>query len=393
MDRAALGNELKVLRDYVRRNYTSLADQEMVLDTTVFTDPEQYRAETERLYRNYPICVGPSCLLPEPGTYFTFSDTGVPLVLARGTDGVVRGFLNMCSHRNAPVATGQGKAKGNLFVCPYHGWTYDLDGKLRGIAYQSAGFPKCNDKSALGLKPVQVSEKNGLIFVLANPDGSFDVDEVEGGIGADLMEFGLKTNHLYDTARMVVKQNYKSLLEAYHDFYHFTALHPQTIAKMNYNNIGNYKQFGRGHRLSSPALTIGELDDLPESEWPMRNYISFVYYCFPATVFFVVNNHFQVWRVYPIDQNTTVVYQSMYLEEKPKTPEEDAATRQFFNLINKVVIDEDYWLGELIQRGLDSGIKRPFILGRNEIGIQNMHKQIADLMRGGGQGVSLRAVG
>ena len=97
MDRAALIDELNILRDYVRRSCTSLSEKEMVLDTTVFTDPERHRAETERLYRNYPICVGPSCLLPGPGDYFTFNDTGVPLLLVRGPDNVVRGFLNMCS--------------------------------------------------------------------------------------------------------------------------------------------------------------------------------------------------------------------------------------------------------------------------------------------------------
>src|SRR4051812_42305351 len=109
MDRAALIEELKILRDYVNRNYTASAEHEMVLDTTVFTDPVRYRAETERLFRNHPVCVGPSCLLPEPGDYFTFDDTGVPLLLVRGADSVVRGFINMCSHRNAPVATGRGK--------------------------------------------------------------------------------------------------------------------------------------------------------------------------------------------------------------------------------------------------------------------------------------------
>ena len=392
MDRAALIEQVKILQDYVRRNYTALAEQEMVLDTTVFTDPVRYRAETEQLFRNYPICVGPSCLLPEPGDYFTFDDTGVPLLLVRGTDGLVRGFVNMCSHRNAPVATGRGKAKGKVFTCPFHAWTYDLEGKLRAITYQKDGFPNC-DKSALGLQPVQVAEKNGLIFVLADPEGSFDADHVEAGIGADLMEFGLKTNFLFDTARMVVKQNYKSLLEGYHDFYHFAALHPQTIAKLTHSNIGHYKQFGRGHRYSSPSLSISQLDNMPETEWPIRENVTFVYYVFPATVFFVVSNHYQVWRVYPIDQRTSVVYQSMYLEQKPQTPQEDAAARQFFDLINKVVLEEDYWLGELIQRGLNSGIKRPVILGRNEIAVQNMHRQIEDLMRGGGQGMGLHAAG
>ena len=384
MDQQALVNEARTLLDYVRRGHTSLAESEMVLDNSLFTDPERYAAETEALFRNHALCIGPSCLLREPGDYFTFSDTGIPLVVVRGTDGVVRGFLNMCSHRNAPVAVGQGKAKGNVFSCPYHGWTYTLDGRLRAIAYQKEGFPACTDKEKLGLRPVQVAERNGMIFVMPNPERSFDVEEVEAGIGADMLSFGLQDHYLYDTARMVVRQNFKSLLEGYHDFYHFQALHPNTIAAMSYSNVGNYRQFGRGHCLSAPTLQIRELEKIPEQQWRPREFMSFVYYCFPATVFFVVADHFQVWRVYPVDSQTTVVYQSMYLPQLPQTPEEQQARREYFSLINKVVIEEDYWLGEMIQKGFDSGIRRQFILGRNEIGVQNMHRQIADLMGGGG---------
>lgn len=373
--------EAKTLMDFVDRNHTSLAPAEMELDTTVFTDEAVYRAEVEQLFRNYPLCVGPSCLLREPGDFWTFTDTGIPILLVRGADGELRGFVNLCSHRGAPVAVGRGKARGNVLTCTYHAWTYTLDGRLRGVPYGKEGFP-CLKKDELALRPVQVAEHNGLIFVMPNPEGSFDVAEIEAGMGADLVDLGTRDHFLFDTARIPVRQNWKSLMEGYHEFYHFAALHPTTIAAMSYNNIGHYRQFGRNHCLAAPKLDIKQLRALPESEWAPRKYVSYVYYFFPATVFFVVEDHFQLWRVYPVDQQNTVVYQSLFLPRLPATTEEEKHFRDFFNMITKVVIDEDYWLGQMIQQGLDSGLKRRVIIGRNEIGVQNMHRQIADVVRG-----------
>jgi phenylpropionate dioxygenase-like ring-hydroxylating dioxygenase large terminal subunit len=381
MNRAEQIAEAKVLMDYASRGYTSLAPSEMELENTVFTDEAAYRAETAKLFRDYPLCIGPSCILREPGDFWTFNDTGVPILLVRDAAGAVHAYLNICSHRGAPVAVGRGKAKGGAFSCPYHAWTYSLDGRLRGVPYAKDGFP-CVEKEKLGLKPLPVAERNGLIFVMANPDGRFDAAEIEAGMGADLIDFGTRDHFLFDTARIPVRQSWKSLMEGYHEFYHFAALHPNTIAAMTYNNVGHYRQFGRNHCLSAPKLDIHALAKLPESEWTPRRYVSYVYYFFPATVFFVVEDHFQLWRVYPVDRQNTVVYQSLFLPKPPASPEEEKHFRDFFNMITKVVIDEDYWLGALIQQGLDSGIRRKVIIGRNEIGVQNMHRQIAEVMRG-----------
>lgn len=373
--------EAKILMDYVERKHTSLASDEMRLHNAVFTDDQTYRAETQRLFRNYPLCVGPSCLLREPGHFWTFTDTGVPLLLVRDRSGIVRAFVNMCSHRGAPVAVGAGQSKG-MFACPYHAWTYDLEGSLRGIPYGSEGFPNVR-KENMSLMPVPVAEKDGLIFVMANPQGSFNVEAVDGGIGADLMPLGTTDHFLFDTARIPVRQNWKSLMEGYHEFYHFAALHPKTIAALSYSNIGHYRQFGPNHCLSAPKLDIHKLRALPESQWTPREYVSYVYYIFPATVFFVVEDHFELWRVYPVDQQNSVVYQSLFLRQPPASKQEEDHYREFFNMITRVVIDEDYWMGQLIQQGLDSGIRRDVVIGRNEIGVQNMHRQIAAVMSEG----------
>ena len=379
MNRQDQISEIKVLMGLAANSATALDASEMELDAGIFTDPVMYKRETEKLFRQSPLCVGPSCLLKDPGDFWTFDDTGVPIVLVRTQTGQLKGFVNICSHRSAPVAVGRGNAKGLAFSCPYHGWTYSLDGRLRGVPYGQQGFP-CLEKSERGLVEIPVMERDGMIFVLTRPGGRIDPEAVDGGIGADLKAFGLEDHHLFDTVKIPVRQNWKSLMEGYHEFYHFSVLHPDTIASMTYGNCGNYRQFGRNHRLSAPKLSINSLRSIPEDQWSPRNHMSFVYYVFPATVFFVVNDHFQLWRVYPVDERNSVVYQSVFLPKPPATPEEQQHFRDFFNMITKVVIEEDYWIGQLVQKAFDSGINRKCIIGRNEIGVQNMHRQIADVM-------------
>jgi carnitine monooxygenase subunit len=371
--------EIRVLMDLVARSATSLAPTEMQLDASVFIDPGVYQRETTALFRQGPLCVGPSCLLKQPGDFWTFDDTGVPILLVRNTSGTLKGFVNICSHRSAPVAVGSGSAKAMALTCPYHGWTYTLDGRLRSIPYGKEGFP-CVEKSERGLLEIPVVERDGLIFLIAQPGAHIDANAVDGGIAADLKAFGLTNHHLFDTVKIPVRQNWKSLMEGYHEFYHFAVLHPNTIAAMTYSNCGNYRQFGRHHRLSAPKLTINSLQEIPEAQWSPREHMSFVYYLFPATVFFVVHDHYQLWRVYPVDEQNSVVYQSLFLPSPPADAAQEQHFRDFFNMITKVVIDEDYWMGQMVQKSFDSGINRSCIIGRNEIGVQNMHRQIADVM-------------
>ena len=122
----------------------------------------------------------------EPGAYRTDDYAGVPILVLRGRDGKLRAFLNVCRHRGAKVAQGCGKAR--MFVCPYHAWTYDLDGKVRGIPDERC-FPGVRpERSTLTALPL--CEKHGLVWVIPTPAAtaqpSFDIDPWLGGLGPEL---------------------------------------------------------------------------------------------------------------------------------------------------------------------------------------------------------------
>ncbi|MEP5567900.1 MAG: SRPBCC family protein [Halioglobus sp.] len=373
--------EVKALLDLVTHKTTALADSVMKIDVSEYTDAKLFDREKIALFRNYPQFVGPSCLLPEPGDYFAFDDTGVPILIVRTQRGTLNAFVNICSHRGAPLNECQhGKAKkGRMFSCPYHGWSYDLEGKLIGIPFANEGFTDI-DREQLGLRPLQVKEKNGFIFVMPNPELSFDIDEVLGGLDTHLSGFGFSDHYYLGTEQIQTDFSWKLNMDTFHEFYHFEHLHTDSIAQMAHSNLSTYHQFGRNHAMGSATLNISELKDIPEEQWNPRQYTSHVNYIFPNTVIFVVEDHFQTWRVYPISPDRSVIYHSMFLPDPPANDEQRQEYEAYFQMIRDVAVTEDYSLVDKINRGLNSGIERQVLLGRNEPGVQNMHRQLHDVL-------------
>ncbi|WP_226702784.1 aromatic ring-hydroxylating oxygenase subunit alpha [Microbulbifer elongatus] len=373
--------EIKILMDLVERKTTTMADSVMEIDVAEYTSQEQFDREKLELFRNYPQFVGPSCLVPNPGDFYAFDDTGIPILIVRNAKGDLNAFVNICSHRGAPLAecaSGQAR-RGKMFSCPYHGWSYDLDGKLIGIPFGKEGFPGV-DRDKLGLRALQVEEKYGMIFVMPNPELKFDIDEVLGGIQERISGFGFEDHHYLGVKKVHTDFSWKLNMDTFHEFYHFEFLHPESISTMAYSNIANYEQYGRNHSMGSPSLRINELKDKPESEWEPREFSSFVNYIFPNTVIFVVNDHFQTWRVYPISPDKSVVYHSMFIPHKPRDNSEQKIFDDYFQMINDVAVKEDYGLVDKVHRGLQAGLDRKVIIGRNEPGVQNMHRQLHDLI-------------
>ena len=134
--------------------------------------------------------------------------------------------------------------------------------------------------------------------------------------------FGFEDHYYLGAKQVFTNFSWKLNVDTFNEFYHFEFLHPQSIATMAYSNITHYKQYGRNHSMGSATLAINELAALPEEQWEPRKFSSFVNYIFPNTVIFVVEDHFQTWRVYPIVPDRSVVYHSMFLPRAPGTEEE-----------------------------------------------------------------------
>ncbi len=126
-----------------------------------YTSPDFYRREVERIFMKVWNFVGSIDQIPNPGDYFTLDFVGVPLVILRDGHGKLRAFANSCRHRGSELLSGSGNCK--LIVCPYHSWTYDLAGKLRGAPEmeKTHGF----DKQDYSLVPIKLDTWGGFLFI------------------------------------------------------------------------------------------------------------------------------------------------------------------------------------------------------------------------------------
>src|SRR5512143_4005877 len=173
---------------------TDLADAMFRNRVSAYSCRDRARLERDRLFRERPIFMGLSTRLPKPGDYLTEDVAGMPVLMTRGTDGQVKAFANICRHRGAPVAQGCGNAR--AFVCPYHGWTYDLAGKLLGVT-DKVGFAGI-DLARHGPVRLPAAERYGMLFVRPKPvadgeDSAIDVDANLGSLVPDLAALRLET--------------------------------------------------------------------------------------------------------------------------------------------------------------------------------------------------------
>ena len=160
--------------------------------------------------------------LQQPGTYLLAEAAGNPIVIVRGKDGSLRAFYNVCRHRGGPLATEPcGQVK--MLQCKYHGWTYRLDGMLRGV-------PRFNrvdlfNKEDYGLVPVALAEWQGLLFVRVSEEGE-DLESVMAGIASRIAPTRLDTLHYAGREVYDIACNWKNYVDNYLEGYHLPYVHP-----------------------------------------------------------------------------------------------------------------------------------------------------------------------
>src|SRR5438105_2537114 len=159
---------------------TSL-DKASTLPSSWYTDPRILGLEKKAVFSQSWQLVGRTAQVCDPGDYVTCDVAGEPIVVVRGNDKVVRGFFNVCRHHAAAVMT-EREGKAQSLRCPYHGWTYNLEGAL--ILTPEFGGVAHFDRTANGLVPVQTAVWNNWVFTKLKPGNS----SLENFLGKDLLE-------------------------------------------------------------------------------------------------------------------------------------------------------------------------------------------------------------
>jgi phenylpropionate dioxygenase-like ring-hydroxylating dioxygenase large terminal subunit len=373
--------ETRQLLTYLDTHTTAMADSIYRNPVSDYTDPRQAALERDLFFRRGPINIGLGCLLPNPGDYLTHDHAGVPILLVRRPDGGLGAFLNVCRHRGARIAEGRGNGAGS-FSCPYHGWTYGLDGAL--VARPDERSFCTVDRATSGLRPLPVIERHGMIWVSPTPDAVFDLDRLLGGLAADLASYRFDTYHHYATRTLQRPINWKLAVDTFLESYHVGILHHDTIGPLYFSNRNTFTGFGHNLRWILPRRSFDELRGAPEPECDLVGRSVIVYLLFPNTILVMVQDHLQTWHIFPAGNGITEtrMYVSLYT---PQPALSDSAKRHWnnnFDLLVATVEEQDFPVCDGIQRGFYSGAQDHIVFGRNEPALQHFHRAVRCAGRG-----------
>ncbi|MGB3147334.1 MAG: SRPBCC family protein [Paracoccaceae bacterium] len=191
---------------------------------SVYTSPAFCAAEVEQIFRKEWYSIGRASALANPGDYATAELAGQPIVVIRGKDGTLSAFSNVCLHRMSTLLEGRGNVR--AIVCPYHAWTYNLDGCLRGAPAMTLNEGFCKDNYRL--PQVRCEEWLGWVFVTLNPDAPpvastlAEVEEMVGDFDMGNYVESFCETHVWNT-------NWKVLAENFMESYHLPVCHAGTI--------------------------------------------------------------------------------------------------------------------------------------------------------------------
>lgn len=343
---------------------TDTAAGEMRLSTETYCCPHRLAREREQLFARVPQPVAFAAEIAAPGSFLALDVLDTPVLLTRGSSGDLHAFINSCAHRGAALASGSGQ-RGRL-VCPFHGWTYDLDGRLAsrpGDAYFATPREECS------LQPLPVSEKYGLVVIGTGAAVSAgQVDTALDEIGPELAGLALHTYRPIARRQLDVQANWKLVTDLSLESYHFRSLHRDSVARVLAPNA-IVDTWSRHSRWAFPLTTIQRLGDLDESLWPDSIEGSCTYTLYPGVMVIVNALGAQMIRAEPADTpgHSRVVYAGV---ARGDCDFEEA--RQAYDFGGDVFAGEDLPVAEQCQRGLAAS-RRDLLLGRNEPLLQFWH--------------------
>ena len=323
--------------------------------------------EELRALRALPAVLCPSAALAEPGAYVAREALGASLLAVRDLGGQVRVFRNACRHRGMEVARGTGCTK--ALACPYHGWTYGLDGGLRHVPHAD-GFPDV-ERSDRGLVEVGAVERHGLVFV--NQDGPAtlpeEIHEIDGLLAPEHAFAGVD--------EQTEPANWKILTETFLEGLHIRFLHRSTFFPVQYDNTNVVERFGPHSRVTFPYRAVTRLADRPPSERSIEGKLTLVHHLFPNAVVATFPGLRLLFVLEPLAPDETRIVTYAFSTSGPTDavrPPGDRATGERPLLLDGG--DEDFDAARSVQRGLATGANAFLEFGLYESAIGHFHHHL-----------------
>ncbi len=374
--------------------------------------PEHFELERDRVFRPVWLNVCREQEIPAAGNYVVkdIAVCGVSVIVVRGKDGVIRAFHNVCRHRGNKLAwpTGEdGASTCRAFTCKFHGWTFQLDGRLTGVPDEAAFFDF--DKSEHGLLPVTVDTWQGFVFIHLDPQPPQTLREYLGGLGEHLDGYPFADFPVCDSYQLEAKVNWKVAVDAFQEFYHVAFVHQRSVgdAVKGPDNpfshplmmkLHGYHRTFSGY--ANPAyqprpievaafkagMSIADFSkagmmQLPPGVNPTKSATwSFdVNVVFPNFFVDVFASSYFTYHFWPLAVDRTIIEARLY------TAAATTAAARFVREQSKITLRdsvlEDYGSLEGTQEALNTGVLTHFIFQDNELLLRHNHHVVNNLTR------------
>jgi phenylpropionate dioxygenase-like ring-hydroxylating dioxygenase large terminal subunit len=350
----------------------------------IYRDADFLHAEKEQVFAASWQVICHVNDIPNPGDYHTLDFLGEPIVAVRGKDHGVKAFFNVCRHRAARLLEGgAGHCPGRI-VCPYHAWTYDLDGSLTAIP-QRREFADFSFEQ-FGLRPLETEVYKGFIFVRLKP-GLPSVAEMLAPYANELALYRLEELQPLGRVTLRVRHvNWKNVTDNYSDAMHIAVAHPG-LSRLFGQTYGVEaqpwvdKMWGRLRQAPSSQLSermyqtlLPKSLHLPEDRQQLWAYFKL----WPNVAFDLYPDQVDFMQMIPISPTETLVREIAYGHQDDRR--EMRAARYLNWRINRRVSLEDKALIEHVQAGMGSRSYSPGPLGNNEVGLRSFARRLRELI-------------
>lgn len=350
-----------------------LDDQIQPAPVERYFDAARFEAEQDALFKSLPQIAAHSSELCDHGSYLTVELSQTSVLLTRTRAGELNAFLNVCRHRGARLV-GEDRGCKNTFSCPYHGWTWDAAGQLRGVPHEKDGFPDL-DRAQYGLHRLPVHEANGLIWVALKPLTDADFEAHIRPIATDLDWFEMDQMVVAATDRMEIAANWKVIVEGGIEAYHFRVAHKNTIGPHFLDNLSSFQMLGRHMRSILPRVSVSTFKPHDGEDPAIRDHANILYSLMAADQFLLMQDHVAWIHADPLSADRTQIRISTMVPRADFTDERrDHWMRN--HEITKMTLREDFDINESIQTGLKSGANTTLTFGRFESALTRFNAEV-----------------